>query len=584
VTVHENLGVVRAIAGILLVAVLMSLSAQAGAQEKQVLAFYYPWYGTPDGPGGNGRMVHWGTVDAGDHDISESTHYPASGPYDSHDPAVIDRHCRWAVEAGLDGFIVSWWGHGSYEDRAMPAILAACQEHGLTACVYYERVPEPVSAQSAAEDVVRVLTKYGNHLAYLKADGRPVVFVYGRAVNDIGMWAWHEAIAQIQSQYPGGAALIGDQMSFASASVFDGIHTYNTAASLQGLAWPEVGTWAGQSYPNWVGYANQLDKISTLTVIPGYDDTKIRTPGLAVERFEGLSYSEQWERAIAADPNWVLITSFNEWHEGSEIEPSWEDGDKYIRLTRPYAAWFKSAGTETTVEPEPSLSPTQSELLALQDKLHDISIAVLPDPGSTAFWWLLGVKSDVRILTWEEIAAGALVQDSVDLLLYCTGETYRRTVQTTGDVDAAILAYLQAGGSMAVLPYQPMPFFYDENHEAVANFRKFGLSLGMGWEQPSDVDLTFRQEETDLPHVPDRLAFPSAGDQRWRPFQPESVGRTYQSLLKLRDGDNRDHGDGLVIFQNEHGGWIAYSWFRLLEEQTAPGLLYDLFEMLAERI
>jgi len=36
--------------------------------------------------------------------------------------------------------------------------------------------------------------------------------------------------------------------------------------------------------------------------------------------------------AIKADPDWVLITSWNEWHEGSEIEPSWEDGDAYLKL------------------------------------------------------------------------------------------------------------------------------------------------------------------------------------------------------------------------------------------------------------
>ncbi len=583
-TIQKNLGFMRLVFGVVLVAVVIGLSTDAAAGQKKVLAFYYPWYGTPDGPGGNGRMVHWGTVDVESHDISESTHYPAMGAYDSYDPAVIEQHCRWAVEAGLDGFIVSWWGHGSYEDRAMPAVLSACQEHGLKACAYYERVPEPVSAESAAEDVVRLLVKYGQHPAYLKANDQPVVFVYGRALNDIGMWSWHQAIEQIQTQYPGGAALIGDQMSFASASVFAGIHTYNTAGAIQGLSWQEVGTWAEQAYSDWVGYARQLDKISTLTVIPGYDDTKIREPGLAVQRFDGQQYSEQWERVIAADPNWVLITSFNEWHEGSEIEPSWEDGDKYIRMTRPYARWFKSNGTEAIVEPESSLSPTQEELLELKNKLRGVSIAVLPDPGSTAFWWLLNVKPDVRILTWEEIAAGTLVQDPVDLLLYCTGETYQRTVLTTGDVDEAILAYLQAGGSMAVLPYQPMPFFYDENRQAVANFRKFGLSLGMGWEQPSHVDLSFYQASIDLKHVPDPLDYPRTGDQRWRPFLQDSISRTYQPLLTLRDRDEQVYGDGLALFQNEHGGWIAYGWFRLLQEQAAPGMLYDLFELLAEKL
>jgi glycoprotein endo-alpha-1,2-mannosidase len=77
-------------------------------------------------------------------------------------------------------------------------------------------------------------------------------------------------------------------------------------------------------------------------VIPGYDDTKIRTPGLLVERMRGDSYRTQWQEAIAADPNWVLITSWNEWHEGSEIEPSLESGEQYLKQTSELSARFKS--------------------------------------------------------------------------------------------------------------------------------------------------------------------------------------------------------------------------------------------------
>jgi len=78
-------------------------------------------------------------------------------------------------------------------------------------------------------------------------------------------------------------------------------------------------------------------------VIPGYDDTKIRKPGLAVQRYDAELYRVQWEEAIKADPNWILITSFNEWHEGSEIEPSLEYKQRYLELTGKYAKRFKAS-------------------------------------------------------------------------------------------------------------------------------------------------------------------------------------------------------------------------------------------------
>lgn len=78
---------------------------------RKVLAFYYPWYGNPDQKAGSGRWSHWDNVDQAAERIGSSTHYPELGPYDSHDPELIDLHCAWAKQAGVDGFIASWSDH-----------------------------------------------------------------------------------------------------------------------------------------------------------------------------------------------------------------------------------------------------------------------------------------------------------------------------------------------------------------------------------------------------------------------------------------------------------------------------------------
>ena len=49
-----------------------------------------------------------------------------------------------------------------------------------------------------------------------------------------------------------------------------------------------------------------------------------------------------WHAALDSDPDWVLITSWNEWHEGSEIEPSLEHGDREIVATAGFAQDFRS--------------------------------------------------------------------------------------------------------------------------------------------------------------------------------------------------------------------------------------------------
>lgn len=64
------------------------------------------------------------------------------------------------------------------------------------------------------------------------------------------------------------------------------------------------------------------------SVAPGYlDDRAVpgnTTPTLGRE--DGASYDLEWNNAldpaIGGDPTWVSVTSFNEWHEGSSIEPA----------------------------------------------------------------------------------------------------------------------------------------------------------------------------------------------------------------------------------------------------------------------
>jgi hypothetical protein len=546
--------------------------------ERRVMAFYYPWYGIPSGPGGNGQTSHWGKIDAANKDISEATHYPALGAYDSHDPNVIEQHCAWAEAAHIDTFIVSWWGHGDYTDRAMRRIFDGCKRHGMKACIYYETVPTPKTAQAAAQDIIGVLNEYGPFQAYLKVDGKPVVFVYGRAVGELGLTGWLEAGRLIDDGYQGGAVLIGDEFSYGSARVFDGVHTYNTAGSLANKSLDEVRNWATGTYPSWVQLADQASVISTITVIPGYDDTKIRTPGLAVNRFDGELYRTQWEQAIAADPHWVLVTSFNEWHEGSEIEPSVEFGTKYIELTGEWAAKFKATSRgPRPVTPGPI---TQAEKDQLRASLQNLRMAALPNAESSAFWWLLDLGVQPQLLTWEQVVGSDLTPANYPILLYCSGEQYRRTVKQTGDVDDALSRYLGGGGCLVALPSQPWPFYYDETGQAVNQSHRFGLTLRYGWERPSEgMDLWFTPCPGQLPRISDRFAFPDRGDQRWRPFYVADHIE-YVPLLQLRNGPNH-LGDGVVYARPQSGGHVAYTWCTLLTGPQAEPILYDLFTLLA---
>jgi hypothetical protein len=75
---------------------------------------------------------------------------------------------------------------------------------------------------------------------------------------------------------------------------------------------------------------------------PGYDHSAVpgRTP-LVREREGGKFYEESWLKFLRRPSNFVMIETWNEFHEGTDIAESREYGRQYIELTRKYSALFK---------------------------------------------------------------------------------------------------------------------------------------------------------------------------------------------------------------------------------------------------
>jgi hypothetical protein len=75
---------------------------------------------------------------------------------------------------------------------------------------------------------------------------------------------------------------------------------------------------------------------------PGYDHSAVpgRTP-LVRDREGGKFYEESWLKFLRRPSNFVMIETWNEFHEGTDIAESKEYGRQYIDLTRKYSNLFK---------------------------------------------------------------------------------------------------------------------------------------------------------------------------------------------------------------------------------------------------
>src|ERR1700751_4449545 len=63
-------------------------ASSAAEITPEVLAFYYGWYGNPQG---SRLWRHWKRVDPLSKRVANAADPPAYGAYDSHDPAVVKR-------------------------------------------------------------------------------------------------------------------------------------------------------------------------------------------------------------------------------------------------------------------------------------------------------------------------------------------------------------------------------------------------------------------------------------------------------------------------------------------------------------
>ena len=322
--------------------------------DPMVLSVYYPWYGTPSGPSGAWHQWIPGLLRYG------AAHTPSAGFYDSLDTEILRRHVKEAHEAGIDGFAVSWWGRGTFEDRAFRALLSVAEQEYFPLAIYYEAAD---SADAVVDDIRYALREYGSSSSYLRIDGLPVVFVYGRVVTRFGRNEWASIFERLNGEGLRGFFVadgleddlfVGDGGLDFIYDLFQGVHAY-IAVSLDPAALREMNALASAR-------SKGKNILFAATVVPGYDDSLIRSGGPIRDRQDGAYYRQRWDVAAGASPGWVLVTSYNEWQEGSEIEPSLELGARYLAATRDLGnAWNPVkrlriyAGDGGTTDPAPGV-------------------------------------------------------------------------------------------------------------------------------------------------------------------------------------------------------------------------------------
>jgi glycoprotein endo-alpha-1,2-mannosidase len=296
----------------LLLALLLLVLAPAAVASRTpapVSIFYYPWYGTP---ALDGAYQHW---QQGGHvpptDIA-SNFYPARGAYSSDNARVVDAQMRELAAAGVGEIVSSWWGWGSIEDRRLPLVLEAAAAHGLSVAVQLEPYDD-----SKAPYVNRSAQTVATDLAHLRELGITRVYVYS-PFADVSDAAWTSLVAAEP-----GLQLFAQTANVARAAAdgFAGVYTY------------DIVRYGPGSFARICSRAQAAKLLCAPSVGPGFLADRATGDPHVTPRRDGRTYDEMWRAAIAAHADRITITSYNEWHEGTQIEPASPAGSRMLAIS-----------------------------------------------------------------------------------------------------------------------------------------------------------------------------------------------------------------------------------------------------------
>ncbi len=283
----------------------------AAAPEAPVFATYYAWFDENSwGPGKNADTP--------------------SQPYRSADRATIERQVAQAQAAGIDGFELNWWGPDNPTDTNLQTLLDVAKKRNFAVTVDFDLNSPFITNPAEAVNALMYLRRYYASPAWFRLDGKPVVSFFGINKFSVDSWfAIHDAAGAT------GTVWIGEGDRFGYLQIFDGMHPYSVA-------------WSPNPSAQLASYASRTRAIPgtywVATVMPGYDDTRLgRSNGFAVDRGNGDYYRAMWQGAIATKPAFIVITSWNEWPEGSQIEPGKSYGDYFLAITREMAAVYRAS-------------------------------------------------------------------------------------------------------------------------------------------------------------------------------------------------------------------------------------------------
>jgi hypothetical protein len=319
-----------------------------GTGDTVLAAHYMPWFNNPvTSARKRSEWSHWewrgsavvkdptSLTAEGLRDIA-SVQYPLIGAYSSDNLNVLRYHLETAKAVGIDAFFVIWYGPGSDVDQVVPMLLDEAERVGMKIAICYEEklnwqpYRNPTSradiVETAIQDLTYVVDHYANHPAYLKRNGEPFIFQFNFWGSD-ELGVSHILPAEWQAIFEA----LSQPIVYARQNLNPEYHP-----TIEGnyIWWTKDTTYLEDfaDYSRSMVDSGKLDFFMNM-IAPGFDDSGVNGWGhgsRALPR-EGLStLRDTFERSVRGAPEVIQIVTWNDFNEGTAVEPTLGQGYQYL--------------------------------------------------------------------------------------------------------------------------------------------------------------------------------------------------------------------------------------------------------------
>ena len=305
-------------------------------QTKQplVLAHYMPWYSakpTSAEWGWHWTMNHFNPNEErnGKRDVA-SRFYPLIGPYDSGDSDVLEYHLLTMKLAGIDGVIVDWYGLTQFNDypilhtntlrlveqlvRFDMKLVICYEDQTLPALIKAKRLDPNNKVAHVLTEIEWMSKNWFSLENYVKLDDKPVLLSFGN--SGLSNEEWTSCVAQYEKPI----AYFSEHTRREGA-----IGGFDWPIPTEGVERTKQYTKMARDWPHLipVAYPRFEDIYAAAKVSEGYPDIKDDS---------GKTFETTLKYAFQAKSQLIQLATWNDWGEGTNIEPSKEFGYRDLEL------------------------------------------------------------------------------------------------------------------------------------------------------------------------------------------------------------------------------------------------------------